>query len=364
MAVESIQVKLAQHSYPVRIGAGVWSDVLSTAQSQIQKNKKCVAITSPAIAQAQPDLIKKISAVMPLIVTEVDGEKAKSADELLRLWNFLAAQGIARDGIVFAIGGGVIGDLAGFTAATYQRGIECVQVPTTLLAMVDSSVGGKTGINLTAGKNLVGSFHQPLAVFADTSLLATLPPREFAAGMAEVIKHGLIADKKLFNDLQALAPLDWQSPQLPGVIRRCVEIKAAVVGDDEFETKKEGGRALLNLGHTFGHAIEAVAGFGTYLHGEAVAIGLVMAARLSAKLGHCTAEEVIAVEKTIAAYHLPTRLRSPLPVEDLISAMKRDKKVRAGKLRFILMQGIGAAKSTEDVSEVLAAEIFRSGGAV
>ena len=364
MAVESVQVQLARHSYPVRIGAGVWSEVLLTAQSHLQKNKKCVAITSPAIAQAQPDLIKKISAVMPIMVTQVDGEKAKSAEELLRLWNFLAAQGIARDGTVFAIGGGVIGDLAGFTAATYQRGIECIQVPTTLLAMVDSSVGGKTGINLTAGKNLVGSFHQPLAVYADTSLLSTLPAREFAAGMAEVIKHGLIADKKLFNDLQSLAPLNWQSPQLPAVIRRCVEIKASVVSDDEFETKKEGGRALLNLGHTFGHAIEAVAGYGTYLHGEAVAIGLLMAARLSAELGQCTADEVVAVEKTLAAYSLPTHLRSPLPLEPLMSAMKRDKKVRSGKLRFILMQGIGSAKSTEEVPEELAAKIFRSGGAV
>jgi 3-dehydroquinate synthetase len=202
-----------------------------------------------------------------------------------------------------------------------------------------------------------------LAVYADTSFLSTLPPREFAAGMAEVIKHGLIADKKLFNDLRAMAPMTWQSPQLPGVIRRCVEIKAAVVSGDEFETKKEGGRVLLNLGHTFGHAIEAVAGFGTYLHGEAVAIGLVMAAHLSAELGQCTPADVAAVEQTLAAYSLPTRLRSPLPLEQLMEAMKRDKKVRSGKCRFILMQGIGAAKSTEDIPEDLAAKIFRSGGA-
>jgi 3-dehydroquinate synthase len=364
MTVESVQVKLGKQSYPVRIGAGICSEVLSKAEKLIQENKKCVAITSPAIAQAQSGLIKKISAIIPVAITQVDGEKAKSAEELLKLWNFLAAHGIARDGTVFAIGGGVVGDLAGFTAATYQRGIECIQVPTTLLAMVDSSVGGKTGINLTAGKNLVGSFHQPSAVYADTALLSTLPPREFAAGMAEVIKHGLIADKKLFAELQSSAPLNWQSPQLPAIIRRCVEIKAAVVSDDEFETKKEGGRALLNLGHTFGHAIEAVAGFGTYLHGEAVAIGLVMAAQLSAELNQCSSADVQAVEKTLAAYSLPTRLRSPLSVEDLINAMKRDKKVRSGKLRFILMQGIGSAKSTEDVSEKLAAEIFRKGGAV
>lgn len=364
MTVENVPVKLGQHSYTVRIGPGVWTEVLALAHAQIQKNKKCVAITSPAIALVRADLIKEISAIMPVLVTEQDGEKAKSADELLRIWNFLAQQGIARDGVIFAVGGGVIGDLAGFAAATYQRGIECVQVPTTLLAMVDSSVGGKTGINLSAGKNLVGSFHQPTAVFADTSLLETLPAREFAAGMAEVIKHGLIADKKLFADLATQGSLNWQSPSLPLFIRRCVEIKSQVVAGDEFETQIEGGRAILNLGHTFAHAIEAVAGFGTYLHGEAVAIGLMMAARLSAELGQCQASEVDAVEKILSAYQLPTQLRTPLPLASLIQAMQRDKKVRAGKLRFILMQGIGAAKTTTEVPEVLAEKIFRSGGAV
>jgi 3-dehydroquinate synthase len=194
---ENVQVKLQRQSYAVRIGPGVCSEVFQTAENLIQKNSKCVLITSPAIAQAQPDLIKKFSALMPVAITQVDGEKAKSSEELLKLWNFLASHGIARDGAVFALGGGVVGDLAGFTAATYQRGIQFIQVPTTLLAMVDSSVGGKTGINLDAGKILVGSFHQPIAVFADTSLLSTLPAREFAAGIAEVIKHGLIADKKL-----------------------------------------------------------------------------------------------------------------------------------------------------------------------
>ena len=233
-------------------------------------------------------------------------------------------------------------------------------------SLTDTNVGatiGKTGINLVAGKNLVGSFHQPKAVLADTSILSTLPPREFAAGMAEVIKHALIADRALFAELQTSAPLSWNSPSLPKIIRRCVEIKAEVVAGDEFETQASGGRALLNLGHTFGHAIEAVAGYGNYLHGEAVAIGLVMAAQLSAELGQCTANDVAAIEKTIAAYQLPTRLRSPLAVEDLLAAMRRDKKVREGKLRFVLLKNIGGAQTTSDVPETLARKIFIAGGA-
>jgi 3-dehydroquinate synthase len=363
MAVESISVKLGSRSYNVRIGDGVWSEVLTEIAARTQKGQRCVAITSPAIAAARPESIQSLQKLMPVLISTNDGEKAKSAEELARIWNFLAENRVARDGAVFALGGGVIGDLAGFAAATYQRGIDFIQVPTTLLAMVDSSVGGKTGINLAAGKNLVGSFHQPKVVFADTSILSTLPPREFAAGMAEVIKHALIADRALFVELETSAPLSWKSPSLPKIIRRCVEIKAEVVAGDEFETQASGGRALLNLGHTFGHAIEAVAGYGNYLHGEAVAIGLVMAAQLSAELGQCTANDVAAIEKTIAAYQLPTRLRSPLAVEDLLAAMRRDKKVREGKLRFVLLKNIGAAQTTSDVPETLARKIFIAGGA-
>ena len=255
-------------------------------------------------------------------------------------------------------------DLAGFAAASYQRGVDFYQVPTTLLAMVDSSVGGKTGINLAAGKNLVGSFHQPAAVFADTDLLATLPPREFAAGMAEVVKHGIIADADLFGLLEQNAPLAWDHALLPRIVRRCVEIKAGVVAGDERETSAQGGRALLNLGHTFGHAIEAAAGYGAYLHGEAVAVGLVMAARLSAGLGRCTAAQAEQVEATLRAHRLPTALRAPLPLEALLTAMRRDKKVRSGKLRFVLQEGIGAASTADDVPEEAAARALLAGGAV
>ena len=214
------------------------------------------------------------------------GESSKCFQQLERGCDFLAAERVDRAGAVFAIGGGVTGDLGGFIAASYLRGIDFYQVPTTLLSMVDSSVGGKTGINLKAGKNLVGAFHQPQAVFADVESLQTLPAREFASGMAEVIKHGLLADRELFEILESLdPPLHPGHPSLATIVRRNCGIKAGVVQADETEQAASGGRALLNLGHTFGHAIEAVAGYGEYLHGEAIAIGLVLAVQLSVEQG-------------------------------------------------------------------------------
>jgi 3-dehydroquinate synthase len=363
MSAETVQVELGERSYPVRIGAGLRHEALALAERRLAAGQRCAALTSPGVAAAQPAFVAELARRMPVLVTSTDGETAKSAAELARAWDFLAAQGVARDGALFALGGGVVGDLAGFAAASYQRGVDFYQLPTTLLAMVDSSVGGKTGINLAAGKNLVGAFHQPTAVLADTELLATLPPREFAAGMAEVIKHGLLADADLFRRLQANAPLAWDHASLPGIVRRCVEIKAAVVAGDERETSAAGGRALLNLGHTFGHAVEAVAGYGTYLHGEAVAIGLVMAARLSADLGRCSAADAAAVAATVRAHGLPDRLRAPLPCAALLAAMQRDKKVRAGRLRFVLLQGLGTAVTADDVPVERAAAACVAGGA-
>ena len=363
MPAETVTVELGARAYPVRIGPGLRREALAVAEQRAARGQRCAAITSPAVAAAQPDFLQAVGRHMPVLVTSQDGETAKSAAELARAWDFLAGNGLARDGAVFAIGGGVIGDLAGFAAASYQRGVDFYQIPTTLLAMVDSSVGGKTGINLAAGKNLVGSFHQPTAVWADTELLATLPAREFAAGMAEVIKHGLLADADLFGLLEQNAPLAWDHPLLAPVIRRCVEIKAAVVAGDERETSAQGGRALLNLGHTFGHAVEAVAGYGTYVHGEAVAIGLVMAARLSAELKHCTEAQAEAIAAVIGAHGLPTRLRSPLPAERMLAAMRRDKKVRGGRLRFVMQDGIGAASTRDDVLEDAAVRALLGGGA-
>ena len=254
-----------------------------------------------------------------------------------------------RTGRVVVVGGGVTGDAGGFAAASFLRGIGYLQVPTTLLAMVDSSVGGKTGINLTAGKNLVGAFHQPLGVWADLALLGSLPKAEFAAGMAEVIKYGLLGDLSLFEELEKGARLEPESPGLAVVVRRCCQAKACIVAEDERENAASGGRALLNLGHTFAHAIENVAGYGDYLHGEAVALGLVAATRLSELFGSLDEGCVERVANALKRYGLPIALRSPLPVEVLLDAMRRDKKVRGGKLRFVVMEELGRAV-TEDAA--------------
>lgn len=291
------------------------------------------------------------------------GEGTKCLAELGRVWDFLAANRLDRSSMLVAVGGGVIGDLAGFAAASYLRGIPFIQVPTTLLAMVDSSVGGKTGINLVAGKNLVGAFHQPHAVYIDTDLLATLPAREFAAGMAEVIKYGLLGDPELLARLER-EPLTLASADLAAVVRRCCAIKAGIVEADERETAREGGRALLNLGHTFGHAIEQVTGYGTYLHGEAVAVGLCAAARLSRKLGYIDAAGVARVDAVVAAHALPTRLREPLALAPLVAAMARDKKVRAGGLRFVVLRALGESATQGDIDPALAEAAFREVGAV
>lgn len=274
----------------------------------------------------------------------------------------MAASRLDRTSVLWVIGGGVIGDLGGFAAASYLRGIEFIQVPTTLLAMVDSSIGGKTGINLAAGKNLVGAFHHPSRVFIALDSLRTLPPREFAAGMAEVIKYGLLGDAALFGRLEE-SPVTPASADLLAVIRRCCEMKAAIVQADERETAREGGRALLNLGHTFGHAIEQATGYASYLHGEAVAIGLVAAARLSERLGDLTADHVARVSRCVAAHQLPVRLRAPLKVPALMEAMQRDKKVRAGQLRFVVLKRLGEAVTRGGIEASLVEEIWRELGA-
>jgi 3-dehydroquinate synthase len=319
-------------------------------------------VTDRNVVEAQRPVLEAMFGDVPRLEL-APGEQAKSPDVLSRVWDFLAEQRIDRAGAVFAVGGGVIGDLGGFAAASWLRGVDFYQVPTTLLAMVDSSVGGKTGINIAAGKNLVGAFHQPRAVFIGTDFLRTLPPREFAAGMAEVIKYGLLGDAELFAQLER-APLTIAHPELANVIHRCCALKARIVEADERELAKDGGRALLNLGHTFGHAIEQVTGYGTYLHGEAVAIGLCAAARLSNQLGCIAGADVARIDAVVAAHQLPTRLRAPLALADLFSAMGRDKKVRAGVPRFVILRRVGEAATKDDVPLALAEACFREVGAV
>jgi 3-dehydroquinate synthase len=318
-------------------------------------------VTDENVARAQGAFLERTFSGVPRLVLPA-GEKTKSLPHLGRTLDFLAQQKLDRSGVLWVVGGGVIGDLGGFAAASFLRGISYVQVPTTLLAMVDSSVGGKTGLNLSAGKNLVGAFHHPAAVHIGRDFLGTLPSREFAAGMAEVIKYGLLGDAALFTQLES-APLTRESPELLEVIRRCCEMKAAVVQADERETAQENGRALLNLGHTFGHAIEQVTGFEDYLHGEAVAVGLVAAARLSEKLGLLSAADVARVGRVIGAHALPVRLHAPLSRAALMAAMQSDKKVRAGRLRFVVLGRLGSAATRSDVAPAMVEEVWKEIGA-
>lgn len=358
---EVLTVNLSERSYQILLGEDLTAEVRSRIAKLIAAGRKVVVLTDQHVAKRQAAAMRAMFGEIPTLIVP-PGEESKSLVEFGRVLEFLAAQQLDRSSALFAVGGGVIGDLGGFGAAAYLRGIDLFQVPTTLLAMVDSSVGGKTGINLPAGKNLVGAFHQPRGVFIATHVLATLPPREFAAGMAEVIKYGLLGDAALFAQLEQ-TPLTVKSPELASVIRRCCAIKARIVEADERETAKEGGRALLNLGHTFGHAIEQVTGYGKYLHGEAVAIGLCAAARLSAKLGHIDADDVARVDAVVEAHELPVRLRTKLPLTELLAAMARDKKVRAGLPRFVVLEAVGTAKTQSGIEPALVEEAFREVGA-
>lgn len=356
-----LDVSLGSRSYPIHLGADLTAKLASRVTALREAGRKVVIITDESVAAAQAETLAHFAGSAAICPVPA-GETAKSAQRLALVWDFLAAQKLDRGGVVLAFGGGVVGDLAGFAAASYLRGVDFIQVPTTLLAMVDSSVGGKTGINLGAGKNLVGAFHQPQEVFVATDLLRTLPAREFAAGMAEVIKYGLLGDAELFAQLES-DPLTVESDSLAAVVKRCCAAKARIVEADEFETAASGGRALLNLGHTFGHAIEKVAGYSVYLHGEAVAIGLAAAARLSVALNLIDQSVIERVENTLTAHDLPIRLREPIAADTLLTAMASDKKVRAGKLRFVVMAGIGRTVTKDDVERAVVADIWRDVGA-
>ena len=276
-----------------------------------------------------------------------NGEEAKSLEIYAKIMNDLAHDKYSRNAIIIALGGGVIGDLAGFVAATYLRGIAFVQVPTTLLAMVDSSVGGKTGVNLPEGKNLVGAFHQPKLVVADLDTLATLPAREFSAGMAEVIKAGAIKDKALFDRVSK--PVKPDDADLDEIVEKCVAIKARVVEKDEFETKGE--RALLNFGHTIGHAIEKVTGYKKYLHGEAISLGMRAAAWLSRREAGLSQEDARDLDLALIANNLPVVLDKDVDSQAILAALGNDKKVAAdGVNRWVLLTKLGHAESGRIVS--------------
>jgi 3-dehydroquinate synthase len=340
--MQTLRVALGSRSYPIHVGAGLLDreDLVAPHLA----GRRTAVVTNPVVA---PLYLERVAAMLaragadPVRIVIPDGEDHKDWQTLNLIYDALLAARCGRDTVLVALGGGVVGDVAGFAAATYQRGIPFIQVPTTLLAQVDSSVGGKTAVNHPRGKNMIGAFHQPLAVIADMDTLATLPPRELRAGLAEVIKHGLIQDAAFFAWLEANMErlLAGDPGALAHAVVRSMEIKAAIVARDETET---GDRALLNLGHTFGHAVEAGLGFGTWLHGEAVGAGLVMAADLSARLGHLPAADVERVARLVARAGLPAR-GPDLGVEAYLGLMSLDKKVKAGRMRFILLERLGAA---------------------
>jgi 3-dehydroquinate synthase len=350
MTTRTLDVALAERTYRIHIGAGLLP--AARALLALERGQRTIIISNPTIAAHYLAPLRQALAgdgTMPEVILVPDGEAHKSWSTLHDVLTRLIELRADRATVLVALGGGVVGDLAGFAAAIYQRGIAFVQVPTTLLAQVDSSVGGKTGVNHPLGKNMIGAFHQPAAVLIDTDCLQTLPDRELSAGLAEVVKHGAIRDAQFFEWLERNAPaLRAKDPAaLAHAIHESCRIKADVVAADERES---GERAILNFGHTFGHAIETATGYGTWLHGEAVGAGMALAARLSTRVLGMPADDTARLIALLRACNLP--LDPPrLPAARWLELMVRDKKTVAGKLRFILLEALGQARIVSGVAE-------------
>jgi 3-dehydroquinate synthase len=346
--VNTLKVELGERSYPILIGEGLLRQPdlvrqhVPAGDILIVSNTTVAPLYMESVAGALSGG-RVVEAILP------DGESHKTLATVARVLDVLVANRFGRDCTVVALGGGVVGDMAGFAAACYQRGVAYVQVPTTLLAQVDSSVGGKTGVNHPGGKNLIGAFHQPAAVIADASTLSTLPVRELRAGLAEVIKYGLLGDAAFYDWLEAhMDELLAADPKaLSYVIQRSCEIKAQIVGRDE---REQGDRALLNLGHTFGHAVEAATHYTQWLHGEAIGAGLLMAATMSHECGMIEAVEVDRLRRLLQRVGLPVRIGGVTP-EVALELMRIDKKVQGGRMRLVLLRAIGDAFVTADYSE-------------
>lgn len=345
--MQTLNVSLGQRSYPIYIGPALLDGMPGQPGA-----KRVAIVTNDVVAPLYLDRLRGAFEKVGARATEIilpDGEAHKNWESLNAIHDRLLAEHCDRTTPIVALGGGVVGDLAGFAAATYQRGVPFIQVPTTLLAQVDSSVGGKTGINHPRGKNMIGAFWQPRMVIADTDTLGTLPDRELSAGLAEVIKYGLIRDLPFLEWLEENMGklMERDSVALAHAIERSCANKAEVVAADELETAKEGGRALLNLGHTFGHAIETGAGYGTWLHGEAVAAGTVMAAELSRRLGWLKDTDVERIHRLFGQARLPVR-GPALGTDAYFNLMSHDKKVIEGRLRLVLLKRIGEAVTWAD----------------
>lgn len=357
--MKCVNVELKERRYPIYIGAGLLSDENCYP---LKSGDKVMIVTNPTVAQYYltpvTDTLERKGCLVEHVLLP-DGEKYKTLASLDLIFTALLQTNHGRDTTIIALGGGVIGDIAGYAAASYQRGIRFIQIPTTLLAQVDSSVGGKTAVNHELGKNMIGAFYQPCCVIIDTLTLKSLPKREVNAGLAEVIKYGAILDKDFFSWLEQHIDnlVALEQVYLQQCISRCCQIKADVVANDETE---QGDRALLNLGHTFGHAIETHLGYGNWLHGEAIAVGMMMAAVLSEKLGYLTYDDVGRLEKLLARANLPTVSPDSMQAEDYLPHMMRDKKVLAGKLRLILLKALGQAYVATNTDQEIVLDAIRS----
>lgn len=339
-----LRVGLGNRSYSIVVGTGLLAQAGSEVAALLPSERVAV-VTNPTIA---PLYLARVTDSLnqagfrTRAIEIADGEEHKNLASLASIYDRLLEDGIDRGSVIVALGGGVVGDVTGFAAATILRGVPYVQIPTTLLAQVDSSVGGKTAINHARGKNLIGAFYQPRLVLCDIETLATLPRREFLAGMAEVIKYGVILDAELFalieEHLDAILAQD--RALLIHIVRRSCELKATVVSQDERESDY---RAILNFGHTLAHAVENLTAYHTYLHGEAVALGMVAAARVSCARGHCNADVVERIERLLERAGLPVGLPGSLAVDDLAQAIERDKKARDGRVKFVCVDEIGRA---------------------
>lgn len=361
--MEAVHVNLGPRSYDIQITSAETAAVGELGQFARQaspRSKLALVICDSNVSRhaeavvgcfQEAGLASELMAVRP-------GEESKSIATTEMIYNRLAELAADRQTLIVAVGGGVVGDLAGFVAATYNRGLPFLQIPTTLLAMVDSSVGGKVGINLTAGKNLVGAFHQPRAVWINTHYLQTLPQREFRSGLAEVVKYGVILDADFFEWLESNHEriLQRDPPALEQIISRSCRLKADVVEKDERE--ETGLRAVLNYGHTFAHAYEVLAGYGSWLHGEAVAAGMIAASRLAERLGRIPGDLTHRQRQLLVQFGLPVAAQADWPVEELLAVMRRDKKAKQGRLRFVLPTRLGHVELVDDIAEELVTEVL------
>lgn len=357
--MQVVTVDLGDRSYPVFIGSGLLgqADLLLPYLN----NKQVCIVSNTTVAPLYLEKVKQMLTAYD--VSEIilpDGEVYKTLDSISTIYDALLERSFDRGATIIALGGGVVGDMAGFAAATYQRGINFIQIPTTLLSQVDSSVGGKTGVNRPLGKNMVGAFHQPQCVIADTDTLSTLNDRELSAGIAEVIKYGLINNHDFYQWLQAnmVKLLARDADSLKYAIQLSCEEKASIVAQDERES---GIRAILNLGHTFAHAIETAMGYGNWLHGEAVGTGMVMAADLSMRLGMLTSSQAGAIKVLVQSANLPVLPPAEISDKEFISLMSRDKKAKMGKIQFVVLESIGKAKSNEVVGIDILTQTLNAG---